>query len=228
MSNPQHNQQLPALPAAHRSIGSAIEAYGRASQQARNLFFLVSMAVLLGFAAYFLVLSVAVDRRLAANDAAVSSDAERLMRYNQQLTALEGRMAGYLADSVESQLRRMDQRLSSGNVGPDEIKEFEALKNQIQLLQSYTVGKAGNLTDPSSHDHPRLQQSASSLPYGVGGGFLDDMTTLKYLAYLGFASCSVVALLVGGYWWRQEYQLRRLVAMSANIPLLPSPHASDE
>jgi hypothetical protein len=219
MSNFEHQQPITPLVVSERSIAMAVAAHGWANGKTRTIL-AFTIALLLCLAVYFFWLIWQSNPQLAEQ---TSSDSRRLERYNQQLAKLEAQMAGYIADSVETKLRKIEQHLTAGAVGAEEIQDFEELKREILHLQQYTAGKNGNFTDTSRVDHPRLQQTTGSQAAGTYSELIDDLMAGKVLAYLGFASCSMMALLVGGLWWQQEARVRKLMNMSPTTPLLPAP-----
>jgi hypothetical protein len=219
MQNFDHHHPIASITASARSPSAVLAGSVYASSRSRAIIFPIVALLLLGLAAYFLWIA----QTTSAPAAESRTDTQRLAVYNRQVAKLEQQMAGYIAESVETKLKKIEQRLSTGSVGSEEIRDFEELKGQILQLQKYTAGANGNLIDPSRLDHPRLQPTAGSQIAEPIGNFLNDSEKLKYFAYLGFASCSAMALLIGGYWWHQETQMRKLMALSTKLPLLPSP-----
>jgi len=181
----------------------------------------LAILVLLVLAGSLAVVAHRLNSDLVIARMDLTPDGWRLRQYDRQVQALEEKMAGYIADSVDSKLHKIEQRVAAGVVGSDEIRQFEELKGEIQLLQRYTAGKDGGVTDPARLDHPRLQPLPGSRPEMVRSDLLGELVELKSLLYLGIASCGMMAILVGGYWWQSELRWRRSLATPVVVPLLP-------
>jgi hypothetical protein len=194
---------------------------GFGSRRIGSIVLTLAIVVLLLLAGYLAIVAHRLDSDLVIARMDLTPDGWRLRQYHRQMEVLEEKMAGYIADSVETKIHTIEQRVSAGSVGNDEIRQFEELKNELQLLQRYTSGKDGSVTDSSRRDHPRLQPTPGSRVEPAQAEIFGELVQVKYLLYLGIASCGMMAMLMGGYWWQQELRWRRRLVPPTAVPLLP-------
>lgn len=180
---------------------------------------MVSLVLLLLVSAALLWNSSHLVKRFEA-PAAVSGN-EKIKLYGQQLASLQQRMAGFIADSVEDRLRKLEGRVAAGTVGAEEIQAFEDLRNELKLLESYAQGRELQQADLDRTDHPRFQMSPGSSVRASDVDVLDELVDLKTLTYFSIASCGFAALLVSGYWWQQNARIKRLATDLGHPRLLP-------
>jgi hypothetical protein len=175
------------------------------------------MALLLALGLYLLLNTGQMLDRFQGRLAGVEdSDTVRIKQYNQQLEALQDRMASFVVDSVENKLKALDRNVTEGVVGAQEIKTLEELKGEVKLLEKYSVGRKGNLTDSSRLEHPRFQITPGTQNTPSSADLLNEVSQMKRLLYLGIASCGFVGCLLGGYWWQSHSRIKRL---SKELPL---------
>ena len=149
-----------------------------------------------------------------------SEDSAKIRRYNLQLASLQERMTAFIADSVENRLRSLEKNIQAGEVGTQDIRNFEELRNELKLLESYAAGNGGNLTDSSRLEHPRFQVTPGTKDVGANRDMIAELVQLKTLLYISIASCGVVAFMVGGYWWQSSAKVKRLQSAPVHRPLL--------
>lgn len=147
-------------------------------------------------------------RVAVAND----GDAAKLRVYNQKLESLQNRMTVFVADSVETKIKSLEKNIESGTVGAQEISALEELKAEVKLLEKYSVGGGGHLTDLARLDHPRFRVTPGSRNPQPDEDLLYEVSRMKYLLYFGIASCGLVGLMLGGYWWQTNARIKRLSA----------------
>jgi hypothetical protein len=147
------------------------------------------------------------------------SDTVRIKQYNQQLEALQDRMTSFVADSVENKLKALERNVTEGVVGAQEIKTLEELKGEVKLLEKYSAGRKGNLTDSSRLEHARFQITPGTGDTPSSADLLNEVSQMKRLLYLGIASCGFVGCLLGGYWWQSHSRIRRL-SKESSLPRL--------
>ena len=188
--------------------------------QAARYWALALAALMLAFSVYLFLNTSQLFERFQGRLAGVEDrDATRIRLYNEKLEALQNRMTVFVADSVETKLKTLEQNVALGSVGAQEIKTLEELKGEVKLLETYSAGKRANLTDPARLDHPRFQTTPGSEAAAGSGELLYEVTQMKRLLYLGIASCGFVGCMIGGYWWRITGRARRLGG-AARTPLL--------
>lgn len=158
---------------------------------------------------------------------AASGDTDKIRIYNQQLESLQGKMAGFIADSVETKLRTLEKSVAAGTVGTEEFRTFEELKSELKLLETYSLGTSGNGMDQARLDHQRFQVLPGSRQTTSAGDLMREVLHLQNLFYLGIASCGMIGLLVGGYWWQHEARHKRLHRNLSRARLLTN-RLSDE
>jgi hypothetical protein len=150
-----------------------------------------------------------------------ASGHDKIKLYGEQLASLQQRMAGFIAESVEDRLRKLEGRVAAGTVGAAEIQAFEDLRNELKLLESYAQGRELRQAELDRSDHPRYQMSPGSSVKSAESDLLGEVVELKNLTYFSIASCGFAAFLVSGYWWQQHARLKRLASDLGHRPLLP-------
>ncbi|NJD05481.1 MAG: hypothetical protein FIA97_03155 [Methylococcaceae bacterium] len=221
MSRSEPSRQLIVSASLQPTAVDSMTGAGAGSSRIGSILLTLAIAVLLLLAGYLAIVAHRLDSDLVIARMDLTPDGWRLRQYHRQMEVLEEKMAGYIADSVETKLHAIEQQVTAGSVGSDEIRQFEELKNELQLLQRYTTGKDGAVTDSSRRDHPRLQPTPGSRVEPPQSEILGELVQVKYLLYLGIASCGMMAMLMGGYWWQSELRWRRRLTSPTVVPLLP-------
>jgi len=171
---------------------------------------LALVAFTLAVSLYLLINTSHMATRFQVKLASVEdSDAVRIRQYNQKLEELQDRMTVFVADSVETKLKTLEKNVTDGSVGTQEIKILEDLKGEVKLLEKYSSGKGGRLTDSSRLDHPRFQITPGTQSTTSSGDLLYEISQMKRLLYLSIASCGFVGFLIGGYWWQSNSRIKR-------------------
>ena len=172
---------------------------------------LALVALMVALSLYLLLSTSQILGRIQVRLAQVEdSDTVRIRQYNQKLENLQDRMTVFVADSVETKLKSLEKNVTEGSVGAQEIKILEELKGEVKLLESYSYGKGGKLTDSSRLDHPRFQITPGTQNTSSSGDLLYEVSQMKRLLYLSIASCGFVGFLVGGYWWQSTTRDKRV------------------
>lgn len=181
---------------------------------------LMSLVLLLLVSAALLWNSTHLVKRFESRPAPASGS-DKIKLYGEQMASLQQRMAGFIADSVEDRLRRLEVQVAAGTVGATEIKAFEDLRNELKLLESYAQGKELRQADLDRSDHPRFQMNPGSSVKAADADLLGEVVELKNLTYFSIASCGFAALMISGYWWQQHSRMKRLATELGHRPLLP-------
>ena len=172
---------------------------------------LALVALMITLSLYLLLSTSQILGRIQVRLAQVEdSDTIRIRQYNQKLENLQDRMTVFVADSVETKLKSLERNVTDGSVGAQEIKILEELKGEVKLLENYSHGKGGKLTDSSRLDHPRFQITPGTQNTSSSGDLLYEVSQMKRLLYLSIASCGFVGFLVGGYWWQSNTRNKRV------------------
>ena len=180
------------------------------SQRVRYCAILI-MALMLAVSLYILLNAGFMLERFQGRLANVEdTDTVKIRQYNQKLEVIQERMTAFVADSVETKLKTLEKDVADGSVSDQEIKALEDLKGQVKLLETYSAGKGGNLTDTSRLDHVRFQITPGKLGAASSVDLLYEVSQMKRLLYFGIASCGFVGFLVGGFWWQSHSRAKRL------------------
>jgi len=160
----------------------------------RGVFFL--MAII--FVAGFLLLPsddfLSSYKKVTAADVYVA-DANPLL--SAEVNTLKGQFVGLVSGSIESKLRSLEESLRSGTV-VNSLGTIEDIKNDVKVLRSYSEPvKKEQLVD-----NQQLMQ---------------EMSQLKRLIYLSFASCGLMLAAVAGIWIKN---LKKLPSKEAIIRYL--------
>ena len=169
------------------------------------------VAFVLAVSLYLLINTSQMAARFQVKLASVEdSDTLRIRQYNQKLEELQDRMTVFVADSVETKIKTLEKNVADGSVGSQEIKILEDIKGEVKLLEKYSSGRGGRLTDSSRLDHPRFQITPGTQSTTSGGDLLYEVSQMKRLLYLSIASCGFVGFLIGGYWWQSNFRNKRI------------------
>ena len=169
------------------------------------------MALLMTVSLYLLLnTGMMLDRFQGKLAGIEDNDTVKIRQYNQKLEVLQERMTAFVADSVETKLKTLEQNVADGSVTDLEIKTLEELKGEVRLLEKYSAGKGGNLADPSRLDHPRFQITPGTWNENLSIDLTAEVSQMKRLLYLGIASCGFVGFLLGGFWWQSHFRVKRL------------------
>ncbi|MDP2904526.1 MAG: hypothetical protein Q8N96_15695 [Methylovulum sp.] len=110
--------------------------------------------------------------------AEVVSDANPML--SAEVNTLKGQFVGLVSGSIESKLRSLEESLRSGAV-TNSLGTIEDLKNDVKVLRSYSEP----VKNEQAIDNKQLMQ---------------EMSQLKRLIYLSFASCGLMLAAVAGIW----------------------------
>ena len=105
-----------------------------------------------------------------------------------EVNTLKGQFVGLVSGSIESKLRSLEESIRLG-AAANSLATLQDLKNEVQVLRSYsdsTKNEAGTT------DSKQLMQ---------------EMSHLKHLVYLTFASCGLMLAAVCGIWLKNRYRL---------------------
>lgn len=107
-----------------------------------------------------------------------------------EVNTLKGQFVGLVSGSIESKLRSLEQSLRSGTV-TNSLGTIEDLKNDVKVLRSYS--------------EPVVKQEQ---PAAVSNAqLMREMSQLKRLIYLSFASCGLMLAAVAGIWLKNLKKL---------------------
>ncbi len=115
-----------------------------------------------------------------------------------EIDALKGQLIGLISGSIESKLRTLELSVRSGNVTAADLGTIQDLKNDVQVLKTYSATGAGRLiAEPYA--------SEKKIKYEAKDQLLNEVSQLKHLIYISIASCGLMFAAVSGIWLRQYY-----------------------
>lgn len=178
--------------------------------------FLIALALIISLSLYLFLHASPLFDRIQAQFHEESGDSAKIKNYGNQLQSLQNKMTGFIAESLETRLAKLEKNVASGSVGTEEIRTFEELKEQLKLLENYSAGQDGNLIDPVKLEHQRFQ-AVNKLP--AESDMFREMMRLKNLFYISLASSGFAAVMIGGYWWRSHQRDKQLALAMAQMAL---------
>ncbi|MCF7988128.1 MAG: hypothetical protein K9L60_11230 [Methylovulum sp.] len=104
-----------------------------------------------------------------------------------EVTALKGQFVGLLSGSIESKLRSLEESVHSGTLA-NSLGTIEDLKNDVRMLRVYSEP----VSTPAAIDNQQI---------------IKEVSQLKRLIYLTFASCGLMFAVVAGVWLRNVKKL---------------------
>lgn len=98
-----------------------------------------------------------------------------------EVNTLKGQLVGLVSGSIESKLRTLEESIRSGTV-TNSLGTIEDLKNDVKVLRSYS--------DPVKKEQAVVANEQ----------LIQEMTHLKHLIYMSFASCGLMLAALAGIW----------------------------
>ena len=98
-----------------------------------------------------------------------------------EVNTLKGQLVGLVSGSIESKLRTLEESIRSGTV-TNSLGTIEDLKNDVKVLRSYS--------DPVKKEQADVANEQ----------LIQEMTHLKHLIYMSFASCGLMLAALAGIW----------------------------
>ena len=127
-------------------------------------------------------------KKITADDLYATADSPRLTA---EVDSLKGQLVGLLSGSIESKLSSLEENLRAGTLNSS-LGTIEALKNDVKVLRSYSepVKKQATTTDGSVNEQ-----------------LIQEMSHLKRLIYLSFASCGLMLAALASIWFKNVRKL---------------------
>ncbi len=117
-----------------------------------------------------------------------------------EINALKGQLIGLISGSIESKLRILEMNVRAGRVSEADLGTIQDLKNDVQVLKTYSATGAGRLIA-----EPYASRQVHDIE--VRNHLLNEVSQLKQLLYLSIASCGLMFAAIGGVWLRQSLRL---------------------
>jgi len=114
-----------------------------------------------------------------------------------EVNTLKGQFVGLVSGSIESKLRTLEDSLRSGAVA-NSLGTIEDIKNDVKVLRTYS-------------------EPVKKEPLVDNQQLMQEMSQLKRLIYLSFASCGLMLAAVAGIWIKN---LKKLPSKEAIIRYL--------
>lgn len=114
-----------------------------------------------------------------------------------EVNTLKGQFVGLVSGSIESKLRSLEESLRAGTV-INSLGTIEDIKNDVKVLRSYS-------------------EPVNKEPVVDNQQLMREMSQLKRLIYLSFASCGLMLAAVAGIWIKN---LKKLPSKEAIIRYL--------
>lgn len=104
-----------------------------------------------------------------------------------EINTLKGQMFSLVSGSIESKLRSLEENIKRGSVA-DSLNTIQDLKSDVKVLGAYS------------------EDTAMVKPQEVAANqqLIKEMTDLKDLVYLTFASCGLMVAGVAAMWFRRR------------------------
>ena len=151
----------------------------------RGILFLMAVIVVGGF---LLLPSNGFLDQYKKNHAAERYQTQPNPMLSAEVDTLKGQLVGLVSGSIESKLRSLEDSLRSGSINHS-LGTIEDIKNDVQVLRSY-----------STPEKPEEANPANTL---ANQQLIQEMSHLKRLIYLSFASCGLMLAALAGIWIKQ-------------------------
>ncbi len=156
----------------------------------RYLLMLVTALMVLVFVLGFLILpdydlveQVKSRQKLSSAAYAVQNPA-----LADEINTLKSQLVGLISGSIESKLRVLEESIRLGSVSTS-LGTIQDLRNDVSILRSYS--------EPPIKDNARQ----------VNDQLIAELSHLKNLIYLTFASCGLMIAAIAGFWLRNRFRL---------------------
>jgi len=160
----------------------------------RGVFFLMIVIFVAGFLLFPSDDFLSRYKKVTADDVYVV-DANPLL--SAEVNTLKGQFVGLVSGSIESKLRSLEESLRKGAV-TNSLGTIEDIKNDVKVLRAYS-------------EPVKKEQVVDSRQ------LMREMSQLKRLIYLSFASCGLMLAAVAGIWIKN---LKKLPTKEAIIRYL--------
>jgi hypothetical protein len=144
----------------------------------------------------------------------------RIHAIGQHMEALQGKFNALLAESVEMRLKTLEKSVETGKVGAVDLRTFEVLKNDLELLENYAVRSGALGFDYAQQEHSRFRAVPETKPIVRNDELMNEILALRSLFYLCLATLGLSVVIAGGYWLHQRKKVRWLESMAAHRPML--------
>lgn len=109
--------------------------------------------------------------------------------FSAEINTLKSQLVGLISGSIESKLRTLEESIRMGSI-PASLGTIEDLKNDVKVLRSYS--------EPAKRAANDNQ---------VNEKLIQELSQLKNLIYLTFASCGLMIAAIAGFWVRHRFRL---------------------
>lgn len=106
-----------------------------------------------------------------------------------EINTLKSQLVGLISGSIESKLRILEESIKIGSVSAS-LGTIQDLKNDVKVLRSYSE-------PPGKDKNERL----------INEKLIAELSHLKNLIYLTFASCGLMIAAIAGFWLRNRFRL---------------------
>lgn len=110
------------------------------------------------------------------------SPAQTNPRLSAEVDTLKGQLVGLVSGSIESKLKTLEASLRSGTI-KNSLGTIEDLKNDVKALRAYS--------------EPVTKEQRNNV---ANEQLIQEMSHLKRLIYLSFASCGLMLAALAGIW----------------------------
>jgi len=132
---------------------------------------------------------------LPSNDALEHYSKVSVIETNQGLSSevniLKGQLVGLISGSIESKLRTLEESIRSGTLNHS-LGTIQDLKNDVEVLKSYS-------SESVKKDSVVINANDQYL--------IQEMSYLKRLIYLSFASCGLMLAAIASIWIKHRHKL---------------------
>ncbi|WP_305907401.1 hypothetical protein Q9L42_016045 [Methylomarinum sp. Ch1-1] len=105
-----------------------------------------------------------------------------------EINALKSQLVGLVSGSIESKLRILEESIKIGSLSAS-LGTIQDLKNDVKVLRSYS--------------EPPIKEREQQ----VNEKLIAELSHLKNLIYLTFASCGLMIAAIAGFWLRNRFRL---------------------
>lgn len=122
-----------------------------------------------------------------ANNAKIAQSNLQNPVISAEINTLKGQMFGLVSGSIESKLRSLEENIRRGSIA-DSLNTLQDLKSDVRVLNAYSA-------------EPQAVQPQQA---DVNQQLIKEVTDLKGLVYLTFASCGLMIAGVVAVWFRRR------------------------
>ncbi len=142
--------------------------------------------------------------------AAEADGMERIPELRKQITILEKQLANLSSSSIEQRLASIEKSIEVGDVDIDEVKTFQQLRSDFEILKTYMFSDPEDLVKLKTLQRD-YQEVSSSIENFVEKDVVErEISFLNNMFYTVLGFLGILISIAGGSWWATSKKLKAI------------------